>query len=103
MSQPLGVYNSTTSPSFISGPGSLRVAVAVPTTPTNITTTVSGGNLILSWPASYIGWRLQVQTNSLTTGLGANWVDVPNSSSVNAVTNAINAANGSVFYRMVYP
>ncbi len=103
VSQPLGVYNSTTSPSYIIGSGNLQVAVPVATNPTNITVTVSGGNLILTWPADHTGWRLQTQTNSLATGLSANWVDVPNTDSVNAVTNAINAANGSVFYRMVYP
>jgi autotransporter-associated beta strand protein len=103
VSQPLGVYNNVTSPSFITGSGSLEVAVAVATNPTNLTATVSGGNLILSWPADHTGWHLQVQTNSLASGLGTNWVDVPNTDSVNAVTNAVNAANGSVFYRMVYP
>ena len=103
VSQPLGVYNSTTSPSSITGPGSLQVAVPVATNPTNLTATVSGGNLVLSWPADHLGWHLQVQTNSLTTGLGANWVDVPNTDSVNAVTNAVNAANAAVFYRITYP
>jgi hypothetical protein len=83
----------------------LTVAVGnnVNTSPTNITTSVSGKTLTLSWPADHIGWRLQTQTNSLSTGLGTNWVDVPNTSTVNSCTNAINTANGSVFYRMVYP
>jgi autotransporter-associated beta strand protein len=103
VSQPLGVYNSTTSPSSITGPGSLQVAVPVATNPTNLTATVSGGNLVLSWPADHLGWHLQAQTNSLATGLGANWVDVPNTDSVNAVTNAVNAANAAVFYRITYP
>jgi autotransporter-associated beta strand protein len=103
VSQALGVYNSTTSPLYISGAGSLLVATSIATNPTNITTTVSGGNLILSWPADHLGWRLQSQTNSLASGLGTNWVDVTGSTTVNSVTNAINPANGAVFYRMVYP
>jgi autotransporter-associated beta strand protein len=102
VSQPPGVYNSATSPSYLTGVGSLLVS-AVAMNPTNITATVSGGNLVLSWPADHTGWRLQAQTNSLATGLGTNWVDVPNSTGVNAVTNAINPINGAVFYRLVSP
>ena len=73
------------------------------TNPTNVTSVVNGNNLELSWPADHIGWRLQVQTNSLSTGLGNNWVDVPNTATANSYTNVINPENGSVFYRMVYP
>jgi fibronectin-binding autotransporter adhesin len=83
----------------------LNVSVGnnVNTNPTNMTSVINGNQLVLSWPADHIGWRLQAQTNSLSTGLGTNWVDVPNTSTVNSYTNVINAANGSVFYRMVYP
>ena len=70
--------------------------------PTNILATVSGTNLILSWPEDHKGWTLQVQTNDLSAGLGTNWTDVPNSTSVGAVTNVINPTNGSVFYRLKY-
>jgi fibronectin-binding autotransporter adhesin len=79
-----------------------NVISGIPTTPTNLVASVSGGNLTLSWPANYTGWTLQVQTNSLTTGLGTNWVDVPGSSSVNSVTVPMAATNGSVFYRLIY-
>jgi hypothetical protein len=77
--------------------------VGVATNPTNITTAISGNVLTLSWPADHIGWRLQVQTNSLTTGLGLGWTDVAGSASVNSVNVTISPANGAVFYRMVYP
>jgi hypothetical protein len=85
--------------------GSLTVVVAatVNTTPTNLVAVVNGGNLELSWPADHTGWRLQAQTNTLATGFNTNWVDVAGSATVNAVTNVINPAKGSVFYRMVYP
>jgi fibronectin-binding autotransporter adhesin len=73
------------------------------TNPTNITTVVRSGNLELTWPADHTGWTLQTQTNALSVGLGTNWVAVPGSSTVNSITNAINPANGSVFYRLVYP
>jgi autotransporter-associated beta strand protein len=81
------------------------VAVAtVNTSRTNITFTVSSGNqLILSWPADHIGWHLQAQTNSLSTGLGTNWVTIPGTDTIGSYTNTINPANGAVFYRQVYP
>src|SRR5580658_1897442 len=40
------------------------------TNPTNIVVQVTGNNLTLNWPADHIGWRLQVQTNGVTQGLG---------------------------------
>ncbi|HSY18949.1 MAG TPA: hypothetical protein VK815_11470, partial [Candidatus Acidoferrales bacterium] len=71
--------------------------------PTNIVAAFDGANLTLTWPMDHTGWRLQVQTNSLATGLGANWADVPNSTSTNQVILPASSANGAVFYRMVYP
>ena len=86
--------------------GTIQVLVGVPnvnTNPTNITSVVNGSNLELSWPADHTGWRLQAQTNSLADGLGTNWVAIPGTATVNTYTNTINPANGTVFYRMVYP
>ena len=75
----------------------------IATNPTNIIATVSGSSLVLSWPADHTGWILQAQTNSLTTGLGTNWVDVPGSTLINAVTNSIVTTNPTVFYRLRLP
>jgi autotransporter-associated beta strand protein len=83
--------------------GILRFTATVNTTPTNIVFAIVGNQLNLSWPADYTGWRLQVQTNSIITGLNSNWVDVPGSTSVNSVSFPISSSNGSVFFRMVYP
>jgi autotransporter-associated beta strand protein len=88
--------------------GTIKVLVGVPnvsTTPTNITTSVSGSTLTLSWPASHTGWRLQVQTNLLGGGINPSgtWYDVAGSASVNTVNITLDPANGTVFYRMVYP
>lgn len=54
------------------------LTVTTPTTPdpTNIVFSATGNQLTLNWPAN-VGWILQVQTNSLTTGLSTNWYDVP--------------------------
>ena len=78
----------------------LKYLGAVNTTPPVITTQVSGGQLIISWP-SHAGWTLQSQTNSISTGLGTNWVDVPGSSSTTQISVPISASNGSVFYRTI--
>ena len=52
VSQPLGVYNNTTSPTYIIGPGSLLVAVTGPgtfTNPTGITSlSLNGANITLN-------------------------------------------------------
>jgi autotransporter-associated beta strand protein len=103
LTQSPGVYNNASSPAFITGIGSLEVVSPVNTTPTNLVSVINGNKLELSWPADHLGWRLQSQTNSLTSGLGTNWVEVTGSATATSVTNTINAANGAVFYRMVYP
>jgi autotransporter-associated beta strand protein len=102
VNQPGGVYNTTTSPSFITGPGSLLVS-AVATNPTNITAVVNGNQYVLSWPASHKGWTLQAQTNSLNVGISSNWATVPDSTATNQISVPINPANGSVFFRLTYP
>ncbi len=80
--------------------GTIALVTAPAPSPTNITFSVSGGNLILDWPAGQ-GWQLQSQTNTLAVGISTNWVNVPDA--VPPVTNAVAPANGSVFYRLVYP
>ncbi|HEU6448023.1 MAG TPA: glycosyl hydrolase family 28 protein [Verrucomicrobiae bacterium] len=71
--------------------------------PTNIVSQIVGNQLQLSWPSDHIGWRLQIQTNNLNTGLGTNWADVPNSTATNEISIPISNTNSSVFLRMVYP
>ena len=86
--------------------GILKVFATVNPNPTNITATVSGNLLQLSWPADHIGWTLQAQTNSLGAGLNPNaaaWFNVPGSTSVNSVNIMIDPAKGTVFYRLVLP
>ena len=88
-----GVYASSTN---------TLVVLGVNSTPTNLVTSVSGGHITLSWPADHTGWTLQAQTNSLSTGLGTNWVDVSGSSATNQVIQPIDPANPAVFYRLKY-
>jgi autotransporter-associated beta strand protein len=79
------------------------VTGGIPTTPTNITFSVSGGNMTLSWPQSYTGWILQAQTNSLAVGITTNWVNVASSVTTNSVTMPVNPANPTVFFRLRSP
>ena len=44
---------------------------------------VNGAQLQLTWPADHLGWRLEMQTNSLSA---ANWITVPNSSATNQIS-----------------
>jgi hypothetical protein len=74
----------------------------VNTNPTQIGFSLSQGQLVLSWPADHTGWTLQSQTDSLSGGIGANWVNVPGSTATNQIIISVNAANGCVFYRLVY-
>ncbi|HEX3626991.1 MAG TPA: glycosyl hydrolase family 28 protein [Verrucomicrobiae bacterium] len=71
--------------------------------PTNMIFQVAGNRLQISWAADHLGWQLQIQTNNLSSGLGTNWVTVPNSAGVTATNLLISVGNGSVFYRLVYP
>ena len=75
-------------------------ATATQPLPASITTSSTGSGLVLNWPSGQ-GWRLQVQTNGLGTGLSTNWVNV--SGATSPFTNSPNAANGTVFYRLVWP
>jgi autotransporter-associated beta strand protein len=60
---------------------------------------ISPNQLALNWPAGQ-GWTLQSQTNSLSNGLGTNWVNV--NGATPPYTNTMNSANGSVFFRLKY-
>ena len=90
--QPAGVYDATTGAPFITGTGVLLVAPSAP--PTLSVTSLGGNQLQFSWTG---GGTLQAQTNSLSTGLGTNWVNYPGSS---PVTITINPSAGSVFFRV---
>lgn len=63
----------------------------------------TGQQLNVSWPTDHTGWSLQVQTNSLGTGIGTNWATVPGSTATNQIPWPVNPANGTVLFRLVYP
>ena len=94
---PNGVYTSSNLPGFITGSGSVQV-VSI-----DISYSLSGHNLTLSWPTNYLGWILQEQTNGLNVGLNTNWVDLPGSVNVTTTNMLISAANPAVFFRLSPP
>jgi hypothetical protein len=81
--------------------GSITVLSPLPSTPTNLTATVSGGQLTLSWPLSYTGWLLQ--SNSISLAVATNWFTVPGSANTNVVKVTIDNTKTNVFYRMAHP
>ena len=82
--------------------GSITV-VSAPVVPVTLAAHRNGENLEISWPESSIGWQLQVQTNSLTTGLSTNWSAWPGSTTTNQAVIPVTPTNPSVFIRLVYP
>jgi autotransporter-associated beta strand protein len=85
--------------------GTLRISTGsvINPNPTNITATVVGGSLQLTWPSDHTGWTLQAQTNSLSVGLSNNWVNIPASTATNKFVVPLIPGNGAIFYRLVLP
>ncbi|MEI6074866.1 MAG: autotransporter-associated beta strand repeat-containing protein [Verrucomicrobiota bacterium] len=78
-------------------------ASSVNTNAFTIGTVVTPTSIQLKWPPDRLGWKLQIQTNALNTGLGTNWAVWPGSTTVTNLTIPINPANPAVFIRMTYP
>jgi hypothetical protein len=57
--------------------------------------------LDITWPT--IAGHLESQTNSLSHGIGTNWVTVPGSSATNHVVVPLDQSNGTVLYRLAVP
>jgi len=103
VSQPPGTYNATNSAPYLAGTGSLLIATPIATSPPNMSYSLTGGGLTLSWPTDHTGWRLQMQTNSLFSGLGTNWTTVANSTGTNQAFIPTGTVDGSAFFRLIYP
>jgi hypothetical protein len=71
--------------------------IPVPT----LTPVASGNILQLLWPANYIGWTLQAQTNVLGDGIGTNWGIVSGSTTTNQFSIPLDNTVGSEFFRMI--
>ncbi|MFO1488383.1 MAG: hypothetical protein U1F83_05035 [Verrucomicrobiota bacterium] len=76
--------------------GSVKVLSVAPVPPPNLSVSQAGNVLTFSWTGAF---KLQSQTNSLTTGLGNNWSDYPGGGT-SPVNVTINPANPTVFFRL---
>jgi autotransporter-associated beta strand protein len=72
----------------------------VNTNPTNVTFSVSGSTLTLTWPGDHQGWQLQSNPISLTT---TDWYQIVGSTSVTQESMTIDRSKTNVFFRMIYP
>ena len=72
-------------------------------TPAQIALAVTNSQMQLAWPPDHTGWQVQVQTNAPGEGLGTNWMTLSGSGLTNQFTLPVDAANGSVFLRLVSP
>ncbi len=86
--------------SDISTPASARpTSSAVP----QLGFSINASQLTLNWPADHLGWSLQLQTNSAGQGLGTHWITLSGSATNNQAGFPVNATNGNVFFRLIYP
>lgn len=83
--------------------GGIQVVQVIPNYSTNISYSISGSTLTVSWPATHLGWVLQSQTNSLTVGIRTNWVTIPGTAGVISTNLPIVKGNPTVFYRLSTP
>jgi autotransporter-associated beta strand protein len=82
----------------------LNLVTTINLTPPNLLVSTSPTSITLGWPANP-GWRLQYQSNSVTTGLLTNasaWLTWPGSTTVTQMVVPIGKTN-EIFFRMVYP
>jgi len=80
-----------------------RLFPPISVTPPQLGFSISSSAMRFTWPSDHVGWRLVAQTNSVGAGLGTNWTTVPDSAATNQIFVPINLANGSVFFRLIYP
>jgi hypothetical protein len=73
----------------------------------HLTNSVSGNNLVLSWPADHLGYHLLVQTNNLNKGVSGNindWGTVAGTTTILSTNIAIiKSGVTNEYYKLVYP
>ena len=101
VSQPAGIYDSTTAAPYITGTGALQIGSAIASNPTNMIFTVTGNTGTLTWPADHLGWL--VQSNSISLTVPADWQDISNTAAMTNYSFTIDPAKVNVFYRLRHP
>jgi hypothetical protein len=72
-----------------------------PAAPTTLSTSLAGNMLTLSWPANYIGSRLETNAVGLTATNA--WFTLSGSALTNQLSIPLNASGTNVFFRLIYP
>jgi lysophospholipase L1-like esterase len=75
----------------------LMTAGETPPVLPKLSSAISGGRIDITWPPDHTGWRLEMQTNTISAGLGVNWVTVSGSTNVNQISIPISSNNVDAF------
>ena len=81
--------------------GVLSVVTGIASNPTNITATVNGGVLTLTWPQDHLGWL--VQSNSVDLAVPADWHDISSTAAATTYSIPMSLTQTNVFYRLRHP
>jgi autotransporter-associated beta strand protein len=81
--------------------GTLSVAASYATTSTNISYSVSGSSLTLTWPESHLGWY--AQSNAVNLADTNYWFNIAGSETATNLVITVNPAAPKVFYRLRLP
>lgn len=95
--------SGTTFTNKLASDGSIQVLTVstIASYPTNITVSVSGNTMTLSWPQTHAGWI--AQSNSVNLVNTNYWLDIPNSQNGTSLNVTINHSLTNVFYRLRHP
>ncbi|HEY4415205.1 MAG TPA: LamG-like jellyroll fold domain-containing protein [Verrucomicrobiae bacterium] len=85
----------------VSGSLTVLAGSSIASYPTNITFSVSGGSLSLTWPATHLGWI--AQSNSVALANTNDWFDIAGSQSATNLNITIIPGSTNVFYRLRHP
>ncbi len=69
--------------------------------PTNISYSITGNTLTLTWPETHAGWF--VSSNSVNVADTNFWFDVPHSEMGTSLNVTIDPSKTNLFYRLRYP
>ena len=81
--------------SYVTSSNSSMAQVSLP----NLSSKITSNKITLSWPSSFLGWSLQMQTNSLASGLGTNWITIPGCETMTTTDMPVTAP--AAFYRLI--
>lgn len=81
--------------------GILTVQSVTATTPTNVSYSLDGDKLTLTWPESHLGWY--AQSNAVDVANASAWHDIPGSQLGTNLSITMDPALSNVFYRLRTP